>query len=111
LSKYLSPDVLRAAGLLDEDGSPIIDPSKNLKTVGQGAATSVRCATSPQLDGMGGVYCHNSDIAPLVSDEIAANQFGSMALGVMPHAVDPQAADRLWRVSEELLGLAPFKPV
>ena len=55
---------------------------------------------------MGGVYCHNSDIAPLVSDEIAANQFGSMALGVMP-----QAVDRLWRVSEELLGLAPFKLV
>jgi NAD(P)-dependent dehydrogenase (short-subunit alcohol dehydrogenase family) len=111
LSKYLSPDLLRAAGLLDKDGNPIIDPAKNLKTVEQGAATSVWCATSPQLDGMGGVYCHNSDIAPRVSDEIAANQFGSMALGVMPHAVDPQAADRLWHVSEELLGLAPFKRV
>jgi NAD(P)-dependent dehydrogenase (short-subunit alcohol dehydrogenase family) len=111
LSKYLSPDLLRAAGLLDKDGNPIIDPAKNLKTVEQGAATSVWCATSPQLDGMGGVYCHNSDIAPRVSDKIAANQFGSMALGVMPHAVDPQAADRLWHVSEELLGLAPFKRV
>lgn len=102
LSKYLSPEVLRAAGLVDEDGNPIIDPAKNLKTVEQGAATSVWCATSPQLDGMGGVYCQNSDIAPLVSEEIAANQFGSMALGVMPHAVDQQAADRLWSLSEHL---------
>ncbi len=105
LSKYLSPEVLRAAGVVDEDGNPIIDPAKNLKTVEQGAATSVWCATSPQLDGMGGVYCQNSDIAPLVSEEIAANQFGSMALGVMPHAVDPQAADRLWSLSEQLLGV------
>ena len=58
---------------------------------------------------MGGAYCQNSDIAPLVSEEIAANQFGSMALGVMPHAVDPQAADHLWSLSEQLLGLKPFR--
>jgi NAD(P)-dependent dehydrogenase (short-subunit alcohol dehydrogenase family) len=105
LSKYLSPDVLRAMGVVDEDGNPIIDPARNLKTIEQGAATSVWCATSPQLDGLGGVYCQNSDIAPLVSEELAANPIGSMALGVLPHAVDPLAADRLWTLSEQLLGL------
>jgi NAD(P)-dependent dehydrogenase (short-subunit alcohol dehydrogenase family) len=73
LSKYLSPEVLRAAGLVDQAGNPIIDPANNLKTVEQGAATSVWCATSPRLDGMGGVYCQNCDIAPLVSEELAAN--------------------------------------
>ncbi len=109
LSKYVSSELLRAAGLVDEDGNPIIDPSKNMKTVEQGAATSVWCASSPQLDGMGGVYCQNSDIAPLVSDTLAANQFGSMALGVMPHAVDPQVADRLWKLSEQLVGLGPHE--
>jgi NAD(P)-dependent dehydrogenase (short-subunit alcohol dehydrogenase family) len=103
LSKYVSPEALRAMGLLDEDGNPVIDPAKNLKTVEQGAATSVWCATSPQLDGMGGVYCQNSDIAPLVSQELGANPIGSMALGVMPHAVDPQAAERLWTLSEQLI--------
>jgi hypothetical protein len=51
---------------------------------------------------MGGVYCQDCDIAPLVSEELAANQFGSLPLGVMPHAVDPQAADRLWSLSEQL---------
>jgi NAD(P)-dependent dehydrogenase (short-subunit alcohol dehydrogenase family) len=106
LSKYVPPEVLRAAGLVNDEGHPIIDPAKNLKTVEQGAATSVWCATNPLLDGRGGVYCQNSDIAPLVSEELAVNQLGSMALGVMPHAVDPQAADRLWRLSEQLLGLA-----
>jgi len=52
---------------------------------------------------MGGVYCQNSDIAPLVSEELGANPIGSMALGVMPHAVDPQAAERLWTLSEQLI--------
>jgi NAD(P)-dependent dehydrogenase (short-subunit alcohol dehydrogenase family) len=102
LSQYLSPEVLRAAGLVDEHGKPTLDPAKGLKTVEQGAATSVWCATSPQLDGMGGVYCQDCDIAPLVSEENAANPFGSIPLGVMPHAVDPQAAERLWRLSEQL---------
>jgi NAD(P)-dependent dehydrogenase (short-subunit alcohol dehydrogenase family) len=106
LSKYVAPELLRAAGLVGEDGNPIIDPAKNMKTVEQGAATSVWCATSPQLDGMGGVYCHNCDIAPLVSETLAANPIGSMALGVMPHAVDPQAADRLWSLSEQLTGVS-----
>ena len=59
---------------LGEDGNPIIDPAKNLKTVEQGAATSVWCATSPQLDGMGGVYCQNSDITPLVAEESQPTQ-------------------------------------
>jgi NAD(P)-dependent dehydrogenase (short-subunit alcohol dehydrogenase family) len=108
LSKYVSREILRAAGFVDEDGNPIIDPTKNLKTVEQGAATSVWCATSPQLDGIGGVYCQNSDIAPLVTEELASNPIGSMALGVMPHAVDPGAADRLWSLSEQLLGMEPF---
>ena len=75
-----------------------------MKTVEQGAATSVWCATSPQLDNTGGVYCHNCDVAPLVTEELEANPIGSLALGVMPHAVDPQAAERLWSLSEQLLG-------
>jgi NAD(P)-dependent dehydrogenase (short-subunit alcohol dehydrogenase family) len=110
LSQYIPPEMLRAAGLVGEDGKPNLDPTRQMKTVEQGAATSVWCATSPKLDGMGGVYCQNSDIAPLVSDKLEANNFGSLPLGVMPHAVDPQAADRLWTLSEQFLGLEPFKP-
>jgi NAD(P)-dependent dehydrogenase (short-subunit alcohol dehydrogenase family) len=105
LSKYLDPVVLRAAGMVDEDGKPLLDPARGLKTVEQGAATSVWCATSPQLEGRGGVYCQDCDIARLVSEEIAANPFGSIPLGVMPHAVDPQVADRLWRLSEHLASI------
>lgn len=114
LKRYLSDEELRAAGVIDETGKPILDPAKALKTAEQGAATSVWCATSRQLDGMGGVYCENCDIAPGVprKDEAdrssdAIRQVGSMSLGVMPYAVGPEAAARLWRLSEHLAGLEP----
>jgi hypothetical protein len=38
-----------------------------LKSTEQRAATSIWCATSPQLAGMGGVYCEDVDIAEAVS--------------------------------------------
>jgi hypothetical protein len=86
--------------LIDENGKPIIDPETDRKSVEQGASTSVWCATSPQLDGMGGVYCENNDVSPLVSpqDEDAAVMMGRLETppGSVPHAVDPQTADRLW---------------
>ena len=103
LSRNMPPEQLRTLGVVDENGQIIIDPARNMKTVAQGAATGVWCATSPQLDGIGGVYCENCDIAPLVSGAIADNPPGSRALGVVPHAIDPQAAERLWRVSEQLV--------
>jgi hypothetical protein len=110
LEKHLSHVELQAAGVIDENGKAILDPAKNLKTAGQGAATCVWCATSPQLDGMVGVYCENCDITPLVEDETKRNndsvrRVGSMALGVMPYAVDPAAVDRLWSLSEQLTGV------
>ena len=70
-----------------------------LKNVEQGAATSVWCATSPQLAEMGGVYCENADIAretPADSPDVD---------GVRPWATDPQAAEKLWTLSESWAGL------
>ncbi|MGA0564479.1 hypothetical protein ACO2RV_18695 [Ancylobacter sp. VNQ12] len=34
-----------------------------MKTLEQGAAKSVWCATNPRLDGFGGIYCEDRDIA------------------------------------------------
>jgi hypothetical protein len=88
-------------GVIDENGAPVIDPARNMKTVEQGAATSVWCTTSPQLDGLGGVYCENSDVAPLVAgetDPVAAwraeqiTLVGSAPFGVLPYSVDPESA-------------------
>jgi NAD(P)-dependent dehydrogenase (short-subunit alcohol dehydrogenase family) len=107
LARHTSEAELLRIGVLDHDGKPIIDPSRNLKSVAQGAATSVWCATSPQLDGLGGVYCENSDIAPLRSGDRPApiDRDSSLAQGVMPYAVDRANAVRLWSVSERMLGI------
>jgi hypothetical protein len=82
-----------------------------MKTVPQGAATSVWCAAGPQLDNMGGVYCENCDIAPLVDDATNVNndktrRTPATFMGVMPYAIDPEAAERLWNLSEKLTDTA-----
>jgi NAD(P)-dependent dehydrogenase (short-subunit alcohol dehydrogenase family) len=109
LEKHVSKEALREAGVLDENDRPIIDPSRNLKTVAQGAATSVWCAVSPALAGLGGVYCENVDVAPLITETVAVTGMGDGvralgANGVMAYAVDRDAAKRLWTLSEDLLG-------
>lgn len=99
-SKDLSQEDKIASGYLDAQGNPVIDPENNMKTNEQGAATSVWCATSPLLDGIGGVYCEDCNIAravPADSDEL---------LGVRPWAIDAEFAERLWGVSEELTGVS-----
>jgi hypothetical protein len=73
-----------------------------MKTPQQGAATSVFAATSPLLADIGGVYLQTSDIAPLEESSIPAVTDGPAA-GVMPHAVNPVSAQRLWELSEQLI--------
>jgi NAD(P)-dependent dehydrogenase (short-subunit alcohol dehydrogenase family) len=69
------------------------------KTTEQGAATSVWCATSPQLEGMGGVYCEDVDVAEGVPADFPT------ARGVRPWAMDRGLAERLWTKSEEWTGV------
>ncbi len=71
----------------------------NLKTPQQGAATSVWCALSPQLNGMGGVYCEDCDIAVSVPDDDPA------FYGVRSYALDPLNAAALWKFSEAVTGI------
>ena len=69
-----------------------------LKTVEQGAATSVLLATSPQLEGIGGRYFDDCNEAPVI------RRRGEAGLGgVAPYALDPENAERLWDVSLELI--------
>ncbi|MDR1164105.1 MAG: SDR family NAD(P)-dependent oxidoreductase [Candidatus Accumulibacter sp.] len=69
------------------------------KTVQQGAATTVWAATSEDLEGFGGVYLEDCNIAVVVPN-------GSTApFGVRPWAFDEAAAERLWRFCEEMTGI------
>ncbi len=69
-----------------------------LKTVEQGAATSVLLATSPQLARTGGHYFEDCNEAPVI------HRRGEAGLGgVAAYALDLDNADRLWKVSLGLI--------
>ncbi|MCX5496515.1 oxidoreductase [Kaistia dalseonensis] len=106
LARHLSTQQLQAAGNLDQAGEPVIDPDRDMKSVPQGAATQLWCAVSPQLDGKGGVFCANADIAEVLDGGVsfALEGMGARRIGVAPYAVDPQSAERLWSVSEAMTG-------
>jgi NAD(P)-dependent dehydrogenase (short-subunit alcohol dehydrogenase family) len=95
LMRSMSDEEVRAV-LAEPRNAP-----QNLKTVEQGAATSVWCATSTQLAGLGGVYCEDVDIAEAVPADSPA------PYGVRPWAMDRSFAERLWTKSEEWTGV-PF---
>ncbi|WP_020673307.1 SDR family NAD(P)-dependent oxidoreductase [Amycolatopsis nigrescens] len=97
LGRHLDRQELIDLGALDESG----DPMGHVKTPEQGAATQVWAATSSRLDGMGGVYCEDCDVAELaVADGLRA--------GVRDYAIDPAQAARLWTLSAELTGVNAF---
>jgi NAD(P)-dependent dehydrogenase (short-subunit alcohol dehydrogenase family) len=72
-------------------------PPELIKTVAQGAATSVLLAVSPLLEGVGGRYFADCNEA-----EVLDRRSGTLD-GVARYAVDPDNAERLWTVSEGLL--------
>jgi NAD(P)-dependent dehydrogenase (short-subunit alcohol dehydrogenase family) len=100
LQRHLSREEMVGMGWIDEDGNP--RPGLPFKSPEQGAATTCWAATSPQLDGIGGVYCEDCDVAELVADD------PSIPYGVRPYAVDAGEAERLWSVSAELTGVDAF---
>jgi hypothetical protein len=71
-----------------------------LKTILQGAATSIWAGVVAVPEAVGGRYCEDCQVASLISDyplEMAD-------AGVRPYALDPQRAKALWARSEEMVG-------
>jgi hypothetical protein len=56
------------------------------------------------LNGMGGVYCEDCDIA----EPTAVGSPTARTEGVDAHAIDPDAAARLWTVSAQLTAVDAF---
>jgi NAD(P)-dependent dehydrogenase (short-subunit alcohol dehydrogenase family) len=104
LVRYMTDEDLRPYGIHRENGViKIPDVTKvpeRFKTIEQGAATTVWAAVSPQLNGKGGVYCEDCDIAPIVPADSKLNT------GVRPWAVDKAAAEALWILSEKLTAIS-----
>ena len=94
LQRHLPREEMIAFGWMDEAGKV----SDRFKTTAQGAATSVWAAIGPELEGVGGLYLEHCNQAVAWTEAVPYE-------GVLPHALDPEAADRLWAVSEETTGV------
>jgi NAD(P)-dependent dehydrogenase (short-subunit alcohol dehydrogenase family) len=96
-------------GLCDADGNPLLDPLKQYKSIPQGASTTVWAATSPLLEGKGGLFLENNNISPRVAELVDVDPKSVCDSrgfsGVKDYALDLASADRLWVLSERLTGV------
>jgi NAD(P)-dependent dehydrogenase (short-subunit alcohol dehydrogenase family) len=92
LGRHLTPEAIAEMRERFRARGPVA-----FKDVPHGAATQVWAAVSPELDGVGGEYLEDVQRSHLASGENDSS-------GYARHAVDPEAAQRLWTLSEKLVG-------
>lgn len=100
LQRHLPEEEMVALGWKNADGTIPPAVAAIFKSPEQGASTSVWAATSAQLDGMGGVYCEDCDVAKLGDENSQRWEH------VRTWACDNDDAARLWQISEEMLAKA-----
>jgi NAD(P)-dependent dehydrogenase (short-subunit alcohol dehydrogenase family) len=98
LTREAPIEILQQFGFLDDKGNPVPAVIDSLKTIPQGAATTIWAATSPLLKEIGGVYLEDVDVAQLAIDPSIPN-------GVKLYSLDEASAKRLWKLSEALTGV------
>jgi hypothetical protein len=67
------------------------------KEVPAGAATSLWAGVAADADAVGGRYCEDCQVSPVITDI-------TQSPGVMSYALEPGTAQALWTRSEELVG-------
>ncbi|NCI51793.1 SDR family NAD(P)-dependent oxidoreductase [Sediminibacterium roseum] len=95
-------ELFQKMGFVDADGNMLPEVAASLKTIPQGAATTIWCATSALLNHIGGVYCEDADIAHLSAE-------AAHPRGVNPYSLDEATAKKLWALTEEMTGIT-FNP-
>jgi NAD(P)-dependent dehydrogenase (short-subunit alcohol dehydrogenase family) len=71
-----------------------------LKTIPQGAATSVWAGIVASADEIGARYCENCHVGNILADDVTIS---AISEGVRKYALDPTNAEALWKKSEELV--------
>ncbi|MGW1409021.1 SDR family NAD(P)-dependent oxidoreductase [Streptomyces sp. NPDC002403] len=87
-------------GWVDEHGNVI---GADFKSPSQGAATGLWAATSLLLDGRGGLYLEDCDVARVSAPDQPMDDGG-----VRAYAIDPDEAARLWDLSVAATGATPI---
>ena len=94
--------ILQQFGFVDDKGNLVREVIDRLKTIKQGAATTIWAATSPLLTEIGGVYLEDLNIAELAVDSSMTNEVEQFSLNEVN-------ARTLWTLIEQLTGIAFFK--
>ena len=97
LQRHLPDEEMVALGWKNADGSLPEAVKAIFKSPEEGASTTIWAATSEKLSGTGGLYCEDCDVALLATPE------SPRFFHVRQWACDPQAAERLWTLSEQML--------
>jgi NAD(P)-dependent dehydrogenase (short-subunit alcohol dehydrogenase family) len=97
LQRHLPLEEMVALGWLNEQGEISDGARAMFKSPTQGCTTTLWAATSPLLEGKGGVYCEDCNIAAISGEQPVRYR------DVEPHAVNSESAERLWTMSERLL--------
>lgn len=104
LARDADMELFKQMGFFDERGNMRPEVLASLKTIPQGAATTIWCATSPLLDHIGGVYCEDGDVAELdLGNAIGSNGLGTS--GVQLYSLDESNAKKLWDLSAKMTGI------
>src|SRR6202795_3295871 len=102
LDRHLDPSVVRK--MIEHMNQQLAAEGKapsQLKTIPQGAATSVWTAVVAPADEIGGHYCENCHVGKVVPDDVPIT---ASSEGVRGYALDPNNGEALWKKSEELAG-------
>jgi NAD(P)-dependent dehydrogenase (short-subunit alcohol dehydrogenase family) len=100
LQRHLPTEEMIVLGWLNEQGEISDGARAMFKSPSQGCTTTLWAATSPLLEGKGGVYCEDCNVAALSGPQPVRYR------DVEPHAVNQDSAERLWTLSEKLLAEA-----
>lgn len=100
LQRHLPQEEMVALGWINEDGSPSELAKQGFKSPEQGCSTTLWAATSSLLNDKPGVYCEDCNIAAPTNPDSPMKRY----FGVDAHACDNEAAERLWEMSEAMLG-------
>ena len=100
LQRHLPDEEMVVLGWKNPDGTLPERVKASFKTPEQGASTTVWAATSPKLDGKGGVYCEDCDIAKAATPESQRYEHARDWIS------DDARAEKLWAMSDTFLANA-----
>ncbi|AZV40452.1 SDR family NAD(P)-dependent oxidoreductase [Komagataeibacter xylinus] len=102
LTRYMPAGGIEAmVARINEQAAAEGKPPFQFKTIPQGAATSVWAGAVAEADAVGGHYCEDCHVSPIVPDD---QPISLVSAGVRAYAVDPVHAEALWAKSEEMVG-------